>query len=502
VFASGRAAAVVVTRSDDAADPIERWPWESLFRSVSAFYACGMRSAGAAALVTAVISGVATVAVALLPQLHFAYRQPLLHVALETAASLVVLLAAFLVLGRLRRAGRLNELLLACGLALLALLNLFLLTVPALAQLVPRELVVWVALVGNSFGAGLFAFAAFVPRRRLRRPGLALAGGAAGAAMAVLVAAVLVSEFAGRLPQAAAATLPPWSPAPADLDAQPTALALQLLMTLLYGLAAVGFVRRSRRLGDEFLGWLAIAAVLAAASRVNYFLYPALYSQWVHTGDVFRLCFYAVLLAGSMREIWSYWHALSEAAVLEERRRIARDLHDGLAQELAYLARNLDSIDTDTGEGTLERLRRAVERAQAESRRAVSTLATPTGQPIETALADAVGEIAERFHVGLDLDLASGVRLPPARAEALVRIACEAVANAARHSGARQVRLDVERDGPRVRLRVSDKGRGFDPAIPGDGFGLVSMCERARSVGGELRISSAPGRGSEVEAAL
>ncbi len=480
----------------------KRWPYESLFGSVFAFYACGMRSGGAAALVTAVIAGATTVAVAQLPQLHFAYRQPLLHVALETAASLVALLAGFLVFGRLRRDGRLNELLLVCALALLALLDLFLLTVPALAGLVPHDQVVWAALAGSSLGAVLFALAAFVPRKRLRRPGLTLAGGAAGAAAAVLVTAVLVSEFTGRLPRAAAATLPPESPARADLHAQPVVLALQLFMTLLYGLAAVGFLRRSQRLGDEFLGWLAIAAVLAAASHVNYFLYPSLYSQWVHTGDVFRLCFYAVLLAGSMREIWSYWHALSEAAVLEERRRIARDLHDGLAQELAYLARNLDSLDTDTGDGTLKRLRRAVERAQLESRRAVTTLATPTGQPIETALADAVVEIAERFHVGLDLDLASGVRLPPARAEALVRIACEAVTNAARHSGARQVRLDVEREGPRVRLRVSDKGRGFDPAVPGDGFGLVSMCERARSVGGELRIVSAPGRGSEVEAAL
>ncbi len=475
---------------------------QSLFGSVFAFYAGGMRGGVAAALVIAVVSCVATFAVALLPQLHFAYRQPLMHVALETAASLIALLAGFLVFGRLLRASRLNELLLACALALLTLLNLFFLTVPALAQLVPHGQVAWAELIGSSLGAILFALAAFAPRRRLRRPGLVLAGGAAGVATAVLVAAGLLSEFTERSPQAAVATLPPQSPIPADLHAQPTVLALQLFMTLLYGLAAVGFLRRSRRLGDEFFGWLAIAAVLAAASHVNYFLYPSAYSQWVHTGDVFRLCFYAVLLAGSMREIWSYWHALSEAAVDEERRRIARDLHDGLAQELAYLARNLDSLDGETGDATLKRLRGAVERAQLESRRAVSTLAAPSGQDVDVALAEAVGEIAERFHMGLDLDLVRGVRLPAARAEALVRIACEAVTNAARHSGAGRVRLNVERDGPRVRLRVSDRGRGFDTMVPGSGFGLVSMRERARSVGGELRISSAPGRGSKVEAAL
>jgi len=160
------------------------------------------------------------------------------------------------------------------------------------------------------------ALAAFVPRSRLQRPYLVLAGGVAGVATAVLVAAVLVSELTERLPLAAA-TLAPEAPAWPDLHAQPAVLALQLFMTLLYGLAAVGFLRRSRRLGDEFFGWLAIAAIVAAASQLNYFLYPALYSEWVHTGDVFRLCFYAVLLAGSMREIWSHWHALSRAAVAE-----------------------------------------------------------------------------------------------------------------------------------------------------------------------------------------
>ncbi len=454
-----------------------------------------MRGGSAAALVTAAVSGIATLAVAVLPQLHFAYREPLLHVALETGASLIALLAGFLVFGRLRRASRLNEMLLACALATLALLNLLYVMTPAL---VPHDLMVVAALIGSSLGAVLFALAAFVPRGQLRRPGVALAA----AATAVLITAVLVGEFTGRLP-AAAARLPHGQQARPDLYAQPAVLALQLFMTLLYGLSAFGYLRRSQRLGDEFYGWIAIAAILAAASHLNYFLYPSLYGQWVHTGDIFRLCFYAVLLTGSIREIWSYWHALSRAEVVEERRRIARDLHDGLAQELAFLARNLDSLDGGAGDDTLERLRQAVERARLESRRAVRTLAAPAGQSIESALEEAVAEVADRFHVGLDLDLATGLQLPAARAEALVRIACEAVANAARHSGAGRVRLDLERDGTRARLRVSDHGRGFDPAAaPGSGFGLVSMRERARSVGGELRISSVPGRGSKVEAAL
>ena len=135
----------------------------------------------------------------------------------------------------------------------------------------------------------------------------------------------------------------------------------------------------SRRSRDEFLGWLAVAAMLAAASQVNYLL-SAMNPQSLYGADALRCLFYAVLLLGSMREIWSYWHALSKAAVLEERQRIACELHDGVAQELAYLARNLESLDGSADEDGLDRLRRAVERARLESRRVISAAAAP-GQP-------------------------------------------------------------------------------------------------------------------------
>jgi signal transduction histidine kinase len=121
---------------------------------------------------------------------------------------------------------------------------------------------------------------------------------------------------------------------------------------------------------------------------------------------------------------------------------------------------------------------------------------------LEVALADAVAEIAERARIELELDVVPGIQLSPTRSEALVRIACEAVTNAARHSGAGSVTLCLERDGSLVRLRVADSGCGFDPTVPGGGFGLIAMRERARSVGGELRICSAPGHGSEVHAAV
>lgn len=461
-----------------------------------------LRTARAAVVATAIASVVITAALSLVPQLRLTYPWQMEHVALETAASLIALLACFLLFGRLRRRTTLDELLLACGLAVLALSNLFLVTVPMVAGWAPDGLTVWAAPTARSLGGVLFVLSAFVPNRRLRHPGLMLAAGAGGVTTALLLTIVGVHTLARQLPPAVIASLAPASLARPGLHVHLAELGLELIMAALYAVGAVGFLRRSSRLGDEFSGWLAIAAVVAVASHVNYLLYPAIDTQSMYSGDAFRFAFYALLFLGSMREIWSYWHALSKGAVIEERQRIACELHDGLAQELAYLARNLDSLSGSVDEGDLVRLRRAVERARLESRRAISALAAPSDQPFEVALAEAVTEAAERCHVELELNLVPGTRLSAMRREALVRIACEAVTNAARHSGASRVDLGLEREGSGVRLRISDKGRGFDTGASSCGFGIVSMRERASSIGGELTVSSTPGHGSQVEVAV
>ncbi len=455
------------------------------------------------AIATAVGSGIATIAFALLPQLALEYQWPKVRLALETSGSLIVLVAAFLVYGRLLRRAFLDELLLFSALAVLALSNLLFVTVPTMAGWAPDDLTVWAAPIARSLGALLFILAAFVPHRGMRRSGHALSLTAAGVAMTIALAAIFVHTFSERWPPKYAATLTPQAIAQPALRSHPALFAFELLVASLYGLAAVGFLRRSRRFADEFFEWLAIAAILAVASHVNYSLYPSLLSQSVlYTGDIFRLAFYVALLVGCLREIRSYWRLLSETAVLEDRRRIARDLHDGLAQELAYISRNLDLLAGEANADTVSRLRLAVERARLESRRAITALANAKDQAVEVALAEAATEIAERFRIELDLDLVPGIRLSPTRAEALIRIACEAITNAARHSGAKGVTLRLERRGPVVSLRVSDKGCGFDTATPERGFGLTAMRERARAVGGDLRIRSVLGHGSEVEVAI
>ena len=130
--------------------------------------------------------------------------------------------------------------------------------------------------------------------------------------------------------------------------------------------------------------------------------------------------------------------------------------------------------------------------AESESRRVVVTglgAVTPLGVDVETSwrrliAGESGGAAITAFHTNGHP----------------VRIACEAITNAALHSGASTVTLRLERDGSLTRLRIADSGRGFDIAAPSSGFGLIAMRERAHSVGGELRIRSIPGRGSEVEA--
>lgn len=453
-------------------------------------------------LVVSAVSCAITVAVAQFPQLGLASRAPALGAALDIAPPLMALVAGFAVFGRLVRRAHLTELILVCSLGVLVLSELAFVTGPVLTQHLWPDLSVWAALAGSALGAALFALAAFVPRRKLRRLGRAIGVSGAAAAAALLLIAILASDLAARLPKVPAAVTAQDQLVRPDLHAGAVFPALEVTVAAIYGFAAAGFFRRAGRFRDVFYGWLAIAAVLAAAAHLNYSLYPDLYAHFVSIGDVLLLCSYAVLLAASACEIWSQWRALSEAAVLEERRRIARDLHDGPAQELAYLLRNLASLNGAVDKETKARLRRAAERAQSEVRLTIDTFAAAHSQSVNVAVAQAVGEVAARDHVKLELDITPGIRLSAPRADALVRIAREAVGNATHHSGAAQVSLSLRRLGSRVQLRVSDNGAGFDPATLADGFGLTSMRERADSVGGDLRISSVPGRGTEVEAML
>jgi signal transduction histidine kinase len=246
-----------------------------------------------------------------------------------------------------------------------------------------------------------------------------------------------------------------------------------------------------------------VACIFSAAARVNYAIHPSLVSSWVYPGDLFRLGFYLALLIGAAREIVSYWRSVIAVASLEERRRLARDVHDGLAQEIAFIARNVKLLGKHGAEPELvERILRAVARSQEESRRVIGALASTVDEPLEQALAQAARDAAGRYGAAVDMELANGIVLSPREREAVLRIASEAVANAARHSGAETLRLYLERLDAGMRLGVIDDGAGFDAEQPRRGFGLVTMKDRAEALGGTLSIDSRRGVGTRVELEL
>jgi signal transduction histidine kinase len=438
----------------------------------------------------------ATTAIALVARLDFAYRAPGLHVALETTAAITASAAAFLILGRFWRTGFLDELILAAGLSLLAVSNLVFAALPVIFDLQSDRAWVWSTLYTGALAAFLICVASLLPQRRL---------GTGRRWPLVVFGATLAATAAGTLPMVIRAGLLPHditSSVPAG-GAQPTANAFQLTLALLYILAAFGFARRTRLTADELSGWLAIACILAGASRVNYYFHPSIHSNWVYTGDVFRLGFYLALLIGAAREIASYWTSVVAAASFEERRRLARDVHDGLAQEIAFLARNVRLLREQGADPQLvERIMRGVVRAQEESRRVVGALRSRVDEPLEQALAEAALDAARRHGAALDMELASGISLSPRQREAVVRIASEAVSNAAQHSGAETLRLYLERLDAGIRLGVTDDGNGFDEEEPKRGFGLVTMKDRAEALGGKLHIDSRRGAGTKVELEL
>ncbi len=463
-----------------------------------------LRRPAAPVLATAILAVIATVLVTVLPELHFAYRQHELHVGLESAAALIGLLASYLLFGRFQRRRRLDDLALFIALTLFALSNLFFAALPAMVfDVGSTKFSTWAALSGRFLGAAALAAGAFVPARRLHLSRHATAVTLLSPVALLGTTAIVVAVLLSTLPSGVETELSVEASGRPRLVGHPTVLAVQLVVGALFAAAAVGFTRRSDRERDTFVAWLALASVLGAVARINYFLYPSLYTEWIYTGDAFRFLFYVVVLGAALREISSYWKAVSTAAVLEERRRIARDLHDGVAQELAFVGRNLKRLDRENP--YVKRAFAGIERGLDDARRAIAALAEPVEEPLDVVLARAAREVAAREGTEVALALARNVDAPPQTCEALVRIVSEAITNAARHGQADLVLVELE-NGKRLCLRVRDSGTGFDPRQTQSerprGFGLRTMRERATALGGELRISTAQGRGTEVEVVL
>jgi len=197
---------------------------------------------------------------------------------------------------------------------------------------------------------------------------------------------------------------------------------------------------------------------------------------------------------------------------VEERNRLAREIHDTLAQGLTATALQLESADAllDAGsERAHEPLRRALSLTRSnleEAKRSVLDLrAAPLeGRPLSEALRALVDRWEAQTGISARYRAVNGSRpLPPSVEAALYRICQEALTNVARHAEAERVIVRLVATPEQVRLAVEDDGRGFETSkVPGDRLGLIGMRERAEVLGGALEVYSEKGAGSRIEATV
>ena len=197
--------------------------------------------------------------------------------------------------------------------------------------------------------------------------------------------------------------------------------------------------------------------------------------------------------------------------VLEERGRLAREIHDTLAQGFVGISSQLDAVAlTLNGHGDVARkhldlARKMVRHSLTEARRSVMDLRASAleGHDLPAALSEAAHQWTAGSAVQIRVDVEGESRpLPEETEQHLLRIAQEAVTNAVKHARASHVSIHLEMASRELSLRVADDGRGFeqDEAFSevGGHFGLLGMRERAERLGGELRLHSEPGHGTEV----
>jgi NarL family two-component system sensor histidine kinase LiaS len=200
----------------------------------------------------------------------------------------------------------------------------------------------------------------------------------------------------------------------------------------------------------------------------------------------------------------------ARAAVLEERQRLARDLHDAVSQAIFSIAmttaaaRRLIERDPARAAARMAEVESLATVAQREMRALLLELRPVelAGRPLAEALGQFLGEVGDRYEVETAFVQEGGVEgLGPAVEDGLFRIAQEAVVNAVRHAAPTRLETHLAVQGSVVSLAVRDDGRGFDPAAapPDAHYGLRSMRERAEELGGTLEVRSGPDRGTYVE---
>jgi signal transduction histidine kinase len=283
----------------------------------------------------------------------------------------------------------------------------------------------------------------------------------------------------------------------------------------------LGYARQPRGSAGVPRTYLVLGLLIATFSQIHFIFYPAVYSGLVSTGDVLRVGFYLVLVGGMNAGTRADLQDLRTANVrlqllaaaeadrtaMAERARLARELHDGLAQDLwtaklefDRLAGELDTRDPGVTP-SLDRVRAALESARREAHDAVGALRSgfDAGLSFADELPRHLDEFVERtgYLVDLELDPAAA-DLPGVYAADVLRVIDEALHNAYKHADGTRIRVRVTHGERGLVVAVEDNGRGFNTSATTEGHGLVGMRERAALLGGRLEVRSAPGDGTSV----
>jgi signal transduction histidine kinase len=424
-------------------------------------------------------------------QTHWALPQVrlVIQTMVVVAAGIVAVLAGI----RFAVEGRRLDLLLSSGFFVAGMSTLAFSVAPVLGGQPVHRAEGWAAVVGRLFAWVLIAVAPFTRGRS--KSGQGMLGTTTLACTIALLLAWTFFRSAGDV-------LPPIA---GSGDQSPPlltgTLAAQALLNLL---AVIGFGLRFERKREDLDRWLALGATLMLFASLHYVFTPLLGSDFVSQGDFLRLIAYGVLMVGAWRAIR---FAEFGRAVAEERARVAREIHDGLAQYLFAVATHatmLEHADDEQRRATIASLKEAAAAAQQEARFAVLALSSASGTaPFDAALRRYVDFLTADGRLEVELEIDPAVRLAPDEQIELFRIVQEGLANVRKHANARRAEVVIgERiDGERF-VTISDDGEGFDGEEAAAGQGLRNIRSRAESIDGGFRLSTRPGLGTALEVVL
>lgn len=426
------------------------------------------------------------------PVLRTQYDAPALLLVLETTMALAGLLIAVLAANRFQVDGLRTDLLLAAGFLVGSLSTAAFAIIPVLggSSLQPAE--AWAATLGGILGTALVAAAPFV-RGRSRSRERALWDALTAAAVVLVAAWILLRAHGTNLPALTRVTGGTEPPGLASL------LSIQALLDLL---AVVGWAKRLARTGDDLAQWLALGFTLQLFAALHLVFAPPRGTTYVAEGEFLRVLAFALMLVGAWRAIRS---AELGRAVAEERARVAREIHDGLAQYLFAVSTHAQMLDAGVPvEEIGPQLKEAAALAQQEARFAVLALSSASGtSPFDSGLRRYVEFLTADGDLAVDLEIDPAIRLAPDEQIEIFRIVQEGLGNVRRHANATRadVVIGLRPSGERF-VAIEDDGEGFPLEVETAGQGLRNMRDRASSIDGGFSVRSTPGLGTALEVVL